>query len=98
MQRIYLDHNATTPVQPDVADSLSAALREDPELGGLDAYVDYSGEGRWTVQEAVELAVPAPVITLALQTRFRSRQESSFGAKLLAAMRGQFGGHAVRRP
>ena len=79
-------------------DLTSAALREDPELSGLDAYVDDSGEGRWTVQEAVELAVPAPVITLALQTRFRSRQEGSFGAKLLAAMRGQFGGHAVRRP
>ena len=79
-------------------DLTSAALREDPELSGLDAYVDDSGEGRWTVQEAVELAVPAPVITLALQTRFRSRQEDSFGAKLLAAMRGQFGGHAVRRP
>ncbi|HEU0021149.1 MAG TPA: decarboxylating 6-phosphogluconate dehydrogenase [Dehalococcoidia bacterium] len=72
------------------------ALAADPNLGSLQAYVDDSGEGRWTVQEAVDLAVPAPVITLALQQRFRSRQEQPFGAKMLAALRQQFGGHAVR--
>jgi 6-phosphogluconate dehydrogenase len=73
-----------------------AALAADPHLESLQAYVDDSGEGRWTVQEAVDLAVPAPVITLSLQQRFRSRQEQPFGARMLAALRQQFGGHAVR--
>ena len=74
-----------------------AALEENPGLAGLEAYVEDSGEGRWTVQEAVDLAVPIPAITLSLQQRFRSRQEQPFGAKLLAALRNQFGGHGVRR-
>ena len=74
-----------------------AALEENPGLDGLEAYVEDSGEGRWTVQEAVDLAVPIPAITLSLQQRFRSRQEQPFGAKLLAALRNQFGGHGVRR-
>jgi 6-phosphogluconate dehydrogenase len=73
------------------------ALTEDPKLESLQAYVDDSGEGRWTVQESVDLAVPAPVITLSLQQRFRSRQEEPFGARMLSALRNQFGGHAVRR-
>jgi 6-phosphogluconate dehydrogenase len=73
------------------------ALAADPNLENLQAYVDDSGEGRWTVQEAVDLAVPAPVITLSLQQRFRSRQEQPFGARMLAALRQQFGGHAVRK-
>ena len=73
------------------------ALREDPGLEKLESYVDDSGEGRWTVQESVELAVPAPVITAALQARFRSRQERPFGGRLLAALRNQFGGHAVKQ-
>jgi 6-phosphogluconate dehydrogenase len=77
-------------------DLAAAALREDPKLEALEAYVEDTGEGRWTVQESIELAVPAPVITQSLQARFRSRQESPFGARLLAALRGQFGGHAVR--
>ena len=55
-----------------------------------------SGEGRWTVQEAIDLDVPAPVITLSLQARFRSRQTDSFGAKVIAALRNEFGGHAVK--
>jgi 6-phosphogluconate dehydrogenase len=78
-------------------DLAAAALAEDPSLESLQAYVEDSGEGRWTVQESVELAVPAPVITLSLQQRFRSRQDQPFGAKLLAALRNQFGGHAVWR-
>ncbi|MCH8864577.1 MAG: decarboxylating 6-phosphogluconate dehydrogenase [Chloroflexi bacterium] len=78
-------------------DLAAAALHEDPGLEGLQAYVDDSGEGRWTVQESIELGVPVPVITQALQVRFRSRQEQPFGVKLLAAMRQQFGGHAVRK-
>ena len=72
------------------------ALEADPGLESLSAYVDDSGEGRWTVNEAVELAVPAPTITAALYQRFRSRQEEPFGARMLAALRNQFGGHAVR--
>ena len=78
-------------------DLVVAALEEDPELADLDAYVEDSGEGRWTVQESVDLAVPAPVITLSLLQRFRSRQSQPFSAKLLAALRNQFGGHSVRR-
>ena len=70
---------------------------EDPNLERLQAYVDDSGEGGRTEQESIELAVPAPVITLALQQRFRSRQDQPFGARLLAALRNQFGGHAVKR-
>ena len=73
------------------------ALKEDPTLESLQAYVEDSGEGRWTVQESVDLAVPIPAITAALQQRFRSRQDGPVGAKLLAALRQQFGGHAVRR-
>ena len=78
-------------------DLAADALKEDPGLESLDSYVDDSGEGRWTVEESVELAVPTPVITLALQARFRSRQDQPFGGRLLAALRNQFGGHAVRR-
>ena len=79
-------------------DLATAALEEDPKLDGLEAYVDDSGEGRWTVHESIDLAVPAPVISLALQQRFRSRQDGPFGVKMLAALRNQFGGHAVRKP
>ena len=78
-------------------DLVVSALEDDPSLSDLEAYVEDSGEGRWTVQESVDLAVPAPVITLSLQQRFRSRQAQPFGAKLLAALRNQFGGHPVRR-
>ena len=78
-------------------DLAARALEHDPGLKDLEAIVDDSGEGRWTVNESVELAVPAPVITLALQTRFRSRQPEPFGARLLAALRNQFGGHAVHK-
>ena len=77
-------------------DLTAEALGENPGLEGLQDYVEDSGEGRWTVNESIDLAIPLPVITLALQTRFRSRQEQSFGGKLLAAMRNQFGGHAVK--
>lgn len=77
-------------------DLAADALREDPELKSVSDYVEDSGEGRWTVIESVERAVPAPVLTLALQARFRSRQEASFQGKLLAALRNKFGGHAVK--
>jgi 6-phosphogluconate dehydrogenase len=73
------------------------AFADDADLTALKGYVEDSGEGRWTVQEAIDLDVPAPVITLSLLTRFRSRQSDSFGAKVIAALRNEFGGHAVRR-
>jgi 6-phosphogluconate dehydrogenase len=72
------------------------AFAKDTELSALKGYVEDSGEGRWTVQEAIDLDVPAPVITLSLLTRFRSRQSDSYGAKVIAALRNEFGGHAVK--
>jgi 6-phosphogluconate dehydrogenase len=78
-------------------DLTEAALREDPDLAGLKGYVEDSGEGRWTIQAAIDLNVPAPVITLSLFERFHSRQPESFAAKVLAAMRKGFGGHAVKK-
>ena len=78
-------------------DLTAAALQEDQGLEGIQAYVEDSGEGRWTVQESVELGVPIPAIALSLQARFRSRQAQPFGAKVLAVMRNQFGGHAVTK-
>ena len=77
-------------------DLTASALDENGTLEDIQAYVEDSGEGRWTLEESIELAVPIPVIAASLQARFRSRQESPFGAKLLAAMRNQFGGHSVR--
>jgi 6-phosphogluconate dehydrogenase len=73
------------------------ALAEDPHLESVKAYVEDSGEGRWTVEDAVEKAVPAPAITAALYARSRSRRDNSFADRLLAALRHKFGGHAVRR-
>ncbi|MFO1539783.1 MAG: phosphogluconate dehydrogenase (NAD(+)-dependent, decarboxylating) [Chloroflexota bacterium] len=67
------------------------------ELAGIRGWVADSGEGRWTVQEAIDLDVPAPVITHSLMARFRSRHDESYGAKVLAALRQQFGGHAVKK-
>jgi len=72
------------------------ALAADPQLERIRGHVEDSGEGRWAVQESIEKAVPLPVITLSLQARFRSRQEESFSARVIAALRQQFGGHAVR--
>jgi 6-phosphogluconate dehydrogenase len=74
-----------------------SAFEKDPRLESLEPYVDDSGEGRWTVQNAVDLAVSAPVITLSLMARFRSRNENPFGDRLLAALRNEFGGHAVKK-
>jgi 6-phosphogluconate dehydrogenase len=77
-------------------DLTAQALVANPTLEGIAAYVPDSGEGRWTVAEAIELGCSIPVITLALQRRFRSREPEPFGDKLLAAMRNQFGGHAIK--
>ena len=78
-------------------DLTANALAEDAELSDVRGWVSDSGEGRWTVFEAIDQDVPAPVITLALMQRFSSRQDESYAAKILAAMRNQFGGHAVKR-
>ncbi|HKI59192.1 MAG TPA: decarboxylating 6-phosphogluconate dehydrogenase [Trueperaceae bacterium] len=72
------------------------AFGDDPELDGIQGYVDDSGMGRWTVDYAVEQAIPLPAITAALYARFASRQEDSFSAKVVAALRNQFGGHPVK--
>ena len=77
-------------------DLLSIALKENPEMAGIAPYVSDSGEGRWTVAEAIDLDVPAPVITLSLLQRLTSRDSESYSDKLLAAMRNQFGGHAIK--
>jgi 6-phosphogluconate dehydrogenase len=78
-------------------DLTARALEENPTMEGIDDWVDDSGEGRWTVFEAIDLDIPAPVITLALQSRLVSRMEESFAHKLLAAMRNQFGGHGIKK-
>ena len=72
------------------------ALAADSDLSGVKGYVDDSGEGRWTLHEGIDRGVPLPVMTAALYTRFRSRQDNPFAERLLAALRGQFGGHAVK--
>jgi 6-phosphogluconate dehydrogenase len=77
-------------------DLVAEALGENPDLDGIKGYVSDSGEGRWTVFEAIDQDIPAPVITLSLLARFISRQEDSYAAKLLAAMRNKFGGHAIK--
>jgi 6-phosphogluconate dehydrogenase len=76
---------------------LERALADDPGLEQIRGYVQDSGEGRWTVQAAIDEDVPAPVITLSLFARFASRQDESFAAKVNAALRNQFGGHAVKK-
>ena len=85
-----------TVVRSWLLDLLVLALKEDPGLATLDDYVDDSGEGRWTIEEAITHAVPLPVISAALFARFASRQDTSPAMKAVAALRQQFGGHAVR--
>jgi 6-phosphogluconate dehydrogenase len=86
-----------TVVRSWLLDLLSRALEEDPDLSELRGYAQDSGEGRWTVQAAVDHAVPAPAITAALFARFASRQDDSPAMKVVAALRNQFGGHAVTK-
>jgi 6-phosphogluconate dehydrogenase len=73
-----------------------SAFAKDPQLSSIRGYVEDSGEGRWTVLEAVEREIPAPILTLSLFARFASRQDDSFSAKVIAALRNEFGGHPVR--
>jgi len=75
---------------------IEAALEADPELSSVSGFMEDTGMGRWTVEQAVETGVPAPVITAALYNRFRSRQDDTFSGKLIAALRREFGGHPVR--
>ncbi|MGC7093222.1 phosphogluconate dehydrogenase (NAD(+)-dependent, decarboxylating) [Amycolatopsis lurida] len=86
-----------TVVRSWLLDLLVRALDEDPELDDLEGYVEDSGEGRWTLEEAINNAVPAPVISAALFARFASRQEHSAAMRAVAALRQQFGGHAVKK-
>jgi 6-phosphogluconate dehydrogenase len=78
-------------------DLTARAFKENPGMNGIAAYVTDSGEGRWTVAEAIDLGCAIPVISMALQRRFRSREEAPLSDKLLAAMRQQFGGHAIKK-
>lgn len=78
-------------------DLAARALEADPGFADIKPWVADSGEGRWTVFESIDLSVPAPVITLALQTRFASRDDENYAARMLAALRNQFGGHAVKK-
>lgn len=73
-------------------------FKKEPDLNSIRGYVEDSGEGRWTVEEAIEENISAPVITLSLMQRFLSRQKESFSAKVIAALRNEFGGHAVKKP
>ncbi|WP_328605499.1 decarboxylating 6-phosphogluconate dehydrogenase [Amycolatopsis sp. NBC_00345] len=86
-----------TVVRSWLLDLLVRALDEDPDLDDLEGYVEDSGEGRWTLEEAVNHAVPAPVLSAALFARFSSRQKDSAAMRAVAALRNQFGGHAVKK-
>jgi 6-phosphogluconate dehydrogenase len=77
-------------------DLIADGLSQDPDLASIEGFVEDTGEGRWTVAAAIEDAVPAPAITLALYERFRSRLENTFADRMLAMLRNQFGGHAVK--
>jgi 6-phosphogluconate dehydrogenase len=73
------------------------ALTKNPNLDGIEAYVEDSGEGRWTAFEAIDLNISAPVITVSLMRRLRSREENSFSDRVLSVMRNEFGGHAIKK-
>jgi 6-phosphogluconate dehydrogenase len=88
---------AGTMVRSWLLDLLDRALDEDPELASIPGYADDTGEGRWTVDEAVRLAVPLNVITAALFARFASRQDDPPAIKAVAALRNQFGGHPIHK-
>jgi 6-phosphogluconate dehydrogenase len=86
-----------TVIRSWLLDLLVLALEQDPQLAEIRGYVDDSGEGRWTIEEAINHSVPAPVMTAALYARFVSRQDDSPAMKAVAALRNQFGGHAVTK-
>jgi len=86
-----------TVIRSWLLDLTAEALKDNPDLLDLAPFVSDSGEGRWTIQEAIDLDVPAPVITTSLFHRFYSRNGGDYASKVLAAMRNQFGGHAVKK-
>ena len=96
LHRIASVWNNGSVVRSWINELAERAFEKDTNLDALKGFVADSGEGRWTVQEAVDLDVPAPVITLSLLMRLRSRQDDSFSAKVIAALRNEFGGHAVK--
>jgi 6-phosphogluconate dehydrogenase len=96
LQKVAHLWNQASVVRSWLVELAELAFSRDPKLERIRGYVEDSGEGRWTVQEAMNLDVPAPVITLSLLERFHSRQQESFSAKVLAALRNEFGGHAVK--
>jgi 6-phosphogluconate dehydrogenase len=89
--------NQSSVVRSWLLELAERAFQKDPALAGIKGFVEDSGEGRWTVEQAIQSAVPVPTIALALFARFTSRQEDSFSAKVLAALRNEFGGHAVKK-
>jgi len=97
LQRIAETWRHGSVVRSWLLDLLAEAFSKDPGLDGIRGYVEDSGEGRWTMQAAIDQNVPAPAITLALLMRIASRQEESFSAKVQAALRSEFGGHAVQK-
>lgn len=97
LQRIAALWNQGSVVRSWLLELAERALAEDPSLQNIAGYVEDSGEGRWTIAEAIERDVPATVLAYSLFARFRSRQEESYGAKLIAALRQQFGGHGVQK-
>lgn len=97
MHKIAAVWNHGSVVRSWLLELAEEAFRQDPGLDNIKGYVEDSGEGRWTIQSAIELDVPAPVITLSLFERFHSRQPESYAAKVLAALRKGFGGHAVKK-
>lgn len=94
---VYQAWSNGTVVRSWLQELLAKALKEDPELANITGYTDDSGEGRWTVEEAIRLRVPVPGIAASLFARFLSRQDDSPTMKAVAALRNQFGGHAVKR-
>ncbi len=96
-QAVYQAWSNGTVVRSWLQQLLAKALKEDPHLAEIRGYTDDSGEGRWTVEEAIRLRVPVPAIAAALFARFLSRQDDSPTMKAVAALRNQFGGHAVQR-
>jgi 6-phosphogluconate dehydrogenase len=97
LQRIASLWNRGSVVRSWLLELAERALAEDPNLQNIAGYVEDSGEGRWTIAEAIERDVPATVLAYSLFARFRSRQEESYGARLIAALRQQFGGHGIQK-
>jgi 6-phosphogluconate dehydrogenase len=95
MQQIAEAWRTGSVVRSWLLDLIARGLQQDPELSGIKGWVEDTGEGRWTVEAAIEESVPVPIIAESLFARFRSRMENTFGDRLLAMMRNQFGGHAV---